>query len=50
MQQRLPSGGARTTRRYGLNNLPGLAERDGALADHGLPPMGDLSEALTDAP
>jgi len=35
------------TRRFGLPELPGLAERDAALKANGHPPMGDLTEALT---
>ncbi|MFO1465761.1 MAG: acid phosphatase [Steroidobacteraceae bacterium] len=33
-------------RRFDLPKLPGLAQRDAALAAHGEPPMGDLTEAL----
>jgi len=35
------------TKRFGLSELAGLAERDAALKANGLPPMGDLTEALT---
>lgn len=34
------------TRRWSLPVLPGLTERDQALAAHGKPPMGDLTHAL----
>ncbi len=34
------------TRRFGLPNLPGITERDAALAASGSPPMGDLTGAL----
>ena len=34
------------TRRWGLEPLPGVVERDRALAANGQPPMGDLSAAL----
>jgi len=34
------------TRRFDLAVLPGIARRDAALAAHGAPPMGDLSNAL----
>jgi acid phosphatase len=34
------------TRRYQLQVLPGLKQRDEALAAHGSPPMGDLTNAL----
>jgi len=34
------------TRRFDLPVLPGIAERDAALAAHGAPPMGDLTAAL----
>ncbi|HUZ73601.1 MAG TPA: acid phosphatase [Stellaceae bacterium] len=34
------------TRRFGLPELPGLAERDAALRAHGNRPMGDLTDAL----
>ena len=34
------------TRRFGLDVLPGITTRDGALAAHGAPPMGDLTGAL----
>ena len=34
------------TRRWGLEPLPGIVERDQALAAHGSAPMGDLSAAL----
>jgi acid phosphatase len=34
------------TRRFGLPTLPGLAARDAALVANGLPPMGDLTNAL----
>ena len=33
-------------RRFDLAGLPGIAMRDQALAAHGEPPMGDLTEAL----
>ena len=33
-------------RRFGLATLPGLVQRDRALAEHGEPPMGDLTNAL----
>jgi len=33
-------------RRFDLAGLPGIAERDRALAEHGEPPMGDLTNAL----
>jgi acid phosphatase len=33
-------------RRFGLENLPGIAARDRALAEHGEPPLGDLTNAL----
>ncbi len=33
-------------RRFALENLPGLAARDRALAEHGDPPLGDLTGAL----
>ncbi|MFT3803043.1 MAG: acid phosphatase [Burkholderiaceae bacterium] len=35
------------TRRFGLETLPGLQKRDDALKANGLPPMGDLTNALT---
>jgi acid phosphatase len=35
------------THRWSLEPLPGIAERDAALAAHGSAPMGDLSAALT---
>ncbi|SJZ34921.1 phospholipase C [Enhydrobacter aerosaccus] len=35
------------TKRFELPILPGLAARDAALRAHGLPPMGDLTSALT---
>ncbi|MBS0518151.1 MAG: acid phosphatase [Proteobacteria bacterium] len=35
------------TRRFDLPILPGLAARDAALQANGLPPMGDLTNALT---
>jgi acid phosphatase len=38
------------TRRFGLDVLPGLAERDKALAAAGGKPMGDLTEALNLTP
>jgi acid phosphatase len=34
------------TRRFGLEELPGITQRDRALAAHGAPPMGDLTNAL----
>jgi acid phosphatase len=34
------------TRRFDLEVLPGMAMRDRGLAQHGSPPMGDLTEAL----
>ncbi len=34
------------TRRFGLNQLPGIKMRDRGLAEHGSPPMGDLTHAL----
>jgi acid phosphatase len=34
------------TRRFGLDVLPGITRRDSALAAHGAPPMGDLTNAL----
>jgi acid phosphatase len=34
------------TRRFGLDALPGITQRDSALAAHGAPPMGDLTNAL----
>jgi acid phosphatase len=34
------------TRRYGLDTLPGLAQRDAALVRNGAPAMGDLTNAL----
>jgi acid phosphatase len=34
------------TRRFDLEVLPGIAQRDAALAAHGAPPMGDLTNAL----
>jgi acid phosphatase len=33
-------------RRFGLATLPGIVQRDRALAQHGEPPMGDLTNAL----
>ncbi len=33
-------------RRFGLAGLPGIERRDRALAEHGEPPMGDLTNAL----
>jgi acid phosphatase len=33
-------------RRFDLASLPGIARRDRGLADHGEPPMGDLTNAL----
>jgi len=33
-------------RRFGLDTLPGIVRRDGALAEHGEPPLGDLTNAL----
>jgi acid phosphatase len=33
-------------RRFGLATLPGIVRRDQALAEHGQPPMGDLTNAL----
>jgi acid phosphatase len=38
------------TRRWSLEPLPGIVERDAALVANGLPPMGDLSAALTVSP
>ena len=35
------------TRRFGVPSLPGLQARDTALAAHGRPPLGDLTNALT---
>jgi phospholipase C len=37
-------------RRFGLAGLPGIEQRDRALAAHGEPPMGDLTNALELAP
>jgi acid phosphatase len=34
------------TRRFDLEALPGITARDRALAAHGAPPMGDLTNAL----
>ena len=34
------------TRRFALDTLPGITARDKALAAHGAPPMGDLTNAL----
>jgi acid phosphatase len=34
------------TRRFDLEALPGITRRDMALAEHGAPPMGDLTPAL----
>jgi acid phosphatase len=34
------------TRRFDLDRLPGITMRDEALAVHGAPPMGDLTDAL----
>jgi phospholipase C len=34
------------TRRFDLAALPGITQRDAALAAHGAPPMGDLTPAL----
>ena len=34
------------TRRFGLEVLPGIAQRDAGLRAHGSPPMGDLTDAL----
>jgi acid phosphatase len=34
------------TRRFGLDVLPGISMRDRGLAEHGAPPMGDLTNAL----
>jgi acid phosphatase len=34
------------TRRFDLEVLPGITQRDAGLAAHGAPPMGDLSNAL----
>jgi phospholipase C len=34
------------TRRFDLEVLPGLNRRDRGLAEHGEPPMGDLTNAL----
>jgi acid phosphatase len=34
------------TRRFDLEQLPGIAQRDSGLAAHGEPPMGDLTNAL----
>ena len=33
-------------RRFGLETLPGLEARDRAVAAHGEPPLGDLTNAL----
>jgi phospholipase C len=33
-------------RRFDLARLPGIERRDRALAEHGEPPMGDLTNAL----
>jgi acid phosphatase len=33
-------------RRFGLENLPGIAERDRAMSEHGEAPLGDLTNAL----
>jgi acid phosphatase len=33
-------------RRFGLDTLPGIVRRDSALAEHGEPPLGDLTHAL----
>jgi phospholipase C len=33
-------------RRFDLEQLPGIARRDQALAAHGEPPLGDLTGAL----
>jgi acid phosphatase len=33
-------------RRFGLENLPGIVRRDEAIAAHGEPPLGDLTNAL----
>lgn len=33
-------------RRFGLESLPGIDRRDSALAEHGEPPLGDLTNAL----
>jgi acid phosphatase len=33
-------------RRFGLDTLPGIVRRDSALAEHGEPPLGDLTSAL----
>ena len=38
------------TRRWNLEPLAGLGERDRALAAHGRPPMGDLGPALESLP
>ncbi len=34
------------TRRFGLDVLPGIAQRDAGLRAHGAPAMGDLTDAL----
>jgi acid phosphatase len=34
------------TRRFDLEVLPGIVQRDAALVSHGEPPMGDLTYAL----
>jgi len=34
------------TRRFELEELPGIAQRDAGLRAHGAPPMGDLTDAL----
>jgi len=34
------------TRRFDLDVLPGLEQRDAGLRAHGAPPMGDLTNAL----
>jgi acid phosphatase len=33
-------------RRFGVDTLPGIVRRDSALAEHGEPPLGDLTNAL----
>jgi acid phosphatase len=35
------------TRRFDLEMLPGIQRRNAALAEHGAPPMGDLTAALS---
>jgi phospholipase C len=33
-------------RRFDLESLPGIVRRDRAIAEHGEPPLGDLTNAL----